>query len=108
MTKNEYMEFHRDCCQRMMDITRRKNHDYSGGDKSTDPFMNFTAVERMGICSTEQGFLTRMMDKMARISTLSTGTQAQVRDESVEDTLLDLANYSILLLGYIKSRKAGK
>jgi hypothetical protein len=86
----------------MVSITRSKNHDY-GGD--SDPFSNFTCVERLGICSTEQGFLTRMMDKMARITTFTRQGKLLVKDESVEDTLLDLANYCILMAGYLKSRK---
>lgn len=58
----------------------------------------------MGI-KTEQGFLTRMMDKMKRISSFVEKGELQVKDESVTDTLRDLANYSCLLAGYIKSQK---
>lgn len=107
MTKSEYIQLHKECCDKMVEITKRKNHDYSGGDSTTDPFLNFKSVEKLNICSVEQGFLTRMCDKLSRITTLTinTGGNNQVKDESVEDTLLDLANYSILLLGYLKSKK---
>lgn len=103
MTKAEYMEFHRACCEKMIAVTAKKNHDYSGGDP--DPFFNFTRVEMIGIASTEQGFLTRMFDKFARITTFVNRGVLQVSDESVEDTLIDLANYSILLAGYIKAKR---
>jgi len=47
-----------------------------------------------------------MGDKMIRIANLlRTGTQS-VSDESVEDTLTDLAAYSILLSAYLKSEAA--
>ena len=103
MTKKEYFEFHRACIEKMSKITEAKNADYTGiGD---DPFSNFTRVEAVGICSTEQGFLTRMMDKISRINSFVQKGELQVKDESVEDTLLDLANYAILFAGYIKSKK---
>jgi hypothetical protein len=35
MTKAGYMKFHSDCCARMVEITKAKNADYSGG--SPDP-----------------------------------------------------------------------
>jgi Nucleotide modification associated domain 1 len=103
MNKQEYLEFHEDMCKRMIALTQRKNNDYTGG--SDDPFYNFTKVEFLGITDTERGFLTRMFDKLARITTFVNKGVLQVDGESVEDTLMDLANYSILLAGYIKSKR---
>jgi hypothetical protein len=103
MNKQEYLEYHRSCCDKMMDITTRKNHDYAGF--SDDAYSNFTVVENCGIASTEQGFLTRMMDKISRINSFVKQGVLNVKDESIEDTLIDLANYSILMAGYIKSKK---
>jgi hypothetical protein len=103
MTHEEYLKFHRECCDKMMDITARKNADYTAN--SEDPFFNFTRVEALGVASTEVGFLTRMTDKLARVSTFVAGNILKVTSESVEDTLLDLANYCILLAGYIRSKK---
>ena len=106
MTKQEYFKFHQSCLDKMTEITKAKNADYTG--ESEDPFANFSMVESMGICSTEQGFLTRMSDKMARINSFVMLGQLQVKDESVKDTLLYLANYAILFAGYIESKKIGK
>ncbi len=103
MTKTEYMEFHRDCCDRMVEITRQKNADYTGTDAS--PFANFSRTELNGVCSTEQGFLVRMGDKLARITSFVQTGVLLVKDESVEDTLLDLANYCVLMAGYIREKK---
>lgn len=103
MTKEEYMAYHAGMCQRMMDITKAKNADYTG--TCLDPFSNFATVEDLGICSTEQGFLTRMTDKLKRIISFVQKGVLMVKDESVEDTLLDLANYCILFAGYIKSKR---
>ena len=94
---------HAEYCERMKKITKAKNADYSGSRNY--PFDNFEIVEKLGIATTETGFLTRMMDKMSRISCiLQTGKQ-HVKDETIEDTLLDLANYSLLLAGYLESKR---
>lgn len=103
MNKKEYMAYHLACCAKMHDITVKKNADYTG--ETDDPFFNFTRVEAVGIASTEQGFLTRMIDKISRIITFSQKGILLVADESIEDTLLDLSNYCILMAGYIKSKK---
>jgi hypothetical protein len=102
MTKQEYFEFAEKFFGDCIEISRKKNADYTGGNDN--PFANFQSVESLGI-KTEQGFLTRMMDKMARIGSFVAKGELQVKDESVTDTLRDLANYSCLLAGYIKSKK---
>ena len=42
----------------------------------------------------------RASDKIARLANLLSGHQAQVENESILDTIADLAGYSILLLTY--------
>lgn len=103
MTKQEYLAFHAETCRRMVEITKAKNADYTG--TNTDPFANFSIVEKLGIASVEQGFLVRMMDKVSRINSFVQKGVLEVKDESVEDTLIDLANYSIILAAYIRSRR---
>lgn len=85
-------------------IAKSKNDDYCGADGNTDPFKNFRFVEQLGICSIEKGILTRMCDKVARIATLLSN-EANVKDESIHDTLSDLSNYSIILSNYLDSKK---
>ena len=105
MTRSEYMKFHEDKCKQMIEVTKRKNADYSGASEKDDPFANFRIVEMVGICSVETGFLTRISDKLARIATFAKKKQLLVKDESVEDTLIDMANYCILMAGYLKEQK---
>lgn len=104
-TREWYIELHKSLCHRLIEITARKNADYTGGSTENDAFANFRQVEKLGICSTEIGFLTRMTDKMSRLNSFVKKGELQVKDESVEDTLLDLANYCILMIGYIRSKK---
>lgn len=103
MTKKQYFEYHAWACKRLQEITAAKNADYTG--EGDNPFANFTRVEALGITDTVRGFLVRMTDKLSRVNSFAQKGILQVKDESVEDTLLDLANYCILLAGYIKSIK---
>lgn len=103
MNRDDLLKFMVETHTTLIETTKRKNSDYAGKG-GENPFANFERVEAMGICSTEKGFLCRMTDKMSRISSLVDSGDQQVKDESVTDTLLDLANYSILLMAYIKSK----
>ena len=105
MSKSEYLKFFKKKLVQMYRTTKVKNDDYSAG---LDPFANFTRVEALGICSPEQGFLVRMTDKMSRISSFVQRGELSVKSESVDDTLLDLAVYSLLLAAYLKSQEVTK
>ncbi len=79
------------------EIIRRKNSDYATGE---DPFNNFRMVEMIGL-SVEQGIMTRILDKFARLSNLTaSGEEPAVADETVDDTILDLINYLAILHAY--------
>ena len=80
-----------------------KNKDYAGHE-GNEPFANFTRVESMGICTTEQGFLTRITDKMSRLSSFIHAGKMNVQDESFQDTVVDVINYMVLLSAYISDR----
>lgn len=79
---------------RMREILVAKGHDYAGAD---DRFSNFRLCEAMGI-PVWKGIVIRMSDKLSRIMCFAKTDAFKVKDESVEDTLLDLANYCLLCL----------
>lgn len=89
----------------IVETMRRKNADYTGA--TDDPFANFKAVETAGVCSTEQGIVVRMHDKLSRVGSLLKTGKAQVQDESVQDTLKDLAAYSLILADYLSQKAKG-
>lgn len=105
MTKTEFLQFQAEFFNDCAKISAAKNADYTG--TSNDPFANFQAVEALGISAVD-GFLTRMMDKMKRVASFNQNGELLVKDESVTDTLKDLANYSSLLAGYIESKAREK
>lgn len=102
MTREELISFAELFFSKNIAIMKNKNADYSGG--ASDPFANFKAVSLLGIDPNE-GFLTRMIDKLMRISSFVKKGELQVKDESVADTLSDLANYCMLMAAYIESCK---
>lgn len=104
MNRDTFLGYHKEATHRMHEICKRKNADYAGGREGADAFANFRVVECMGIATTEQGILTRMSDKLARLATFSQTGKLAVADESIHDTLLDLANYAIILAAYLDDK----
>ena len=88
-------------CEKALEILKKKNHDYSYGE---DPFKNFQLCENVGICKTEEGILVRLSDKLSRIVSLIKSNERLVKDESIEDTVIDMINYGILLLCILEDR----
>lgn len=77
------VELHKYILKQIHDTYKRKNADY--GNSFGEQFSEY------GLLSAT----IRLDDKMRRLKQLLKN-EAQVKDESIEDTLLDLANYSIM------------
>jgi hypothetical protein len=104
MNTKELLEFHKEICTKAHLLVEVKNKDYSGESGDT-PFLNLQACEMLGICSTETGILVRCLDKLVRVSNLLKAGHANVKDESIQDTLRDAINYPILLAAYLEQKK---
>ena len=103
MTRDELLKMHETICEKGRNLMRKKNADYAGNG-GHEPFANFTRVEAMGICSTEQGFLVRMTDKMSRLSSFVESGKLAVENESFEDTIIDIVNYAVLMYSYLHDK----
>lgn len=81
-------EMHAEIMKEMHDLYLRKNRDY--GDSTHDTYLKFGA----------SAYLVRMYDKLNRLHTLTKQGEgsAYVTSESIQDTLMDLANYAILMM----------
>lgn len=86
-------DLHNEICSQLNDIYRCKNHDY--GDSFGETY------RKLGIISA----ITRISDKVNRLQSLCV-QNSHVKDESICDTLLDLANYAIMTLIEIKQNEA--
>lgn len=75
---------HAEICKEINKLYERKNHDYG------DSFHQTFVEEGMAMAR------IRLGDKFSRFKTLSRGGEQKVNDESIRDTLIDLANYAIM------------
>ena len=82
---NEFMEI----LTPVADLLKKKNTDY--GNSYNESRSEFGPV----------AFLLRINDKFARLKTLTT-QEAQVNDESVQDTIADIIGYCTLELRYLR------
>lgn len=90
----EKIHLHDDILTSIHKMYINKNHDY--GDSVHDTY------EKYGLVS----FLVRMEDKLNRVRNLYMDLDnIKISDEKIEDTLLDLANYSILAVMELKLDK---
>lgn len=78
------VERHKDLCLGLNALYAKKNHDYG------DSFHVTFEEEGMAMAR------IRLSDKLNRFKSLSRQGGQQVNDESIKDTLLDLANYAIM------------
>ena len=79
---------HNEICQELNKVYAQKNHDYGNSFGET--------FDKLGIISA----VTRISDKYNRLVSLATKPEEErkVKDESITDTLLDMANYAIMTI----------
>lgn len=81
---DEKVQRHLTLCLGLNELYARKNADYG------DSFHQSFVEEGMAMAR------IRLGDKFNRFKTLSRGGEQMVHDESIKDTLLDLANYAVM------------
>jgi hypothetical protein len=80
----------------MADLHARKSAGYSGAD-NPDPWANFRRSEHVGV-KASTGALIRLLDKVSRVETLMRSPDSEQVGESIEDTLIDLAAYALIVV----------
>lgn len=89
---NKNVKDFKDITNNMFDTYIKKNHDYGNSfDKSLDKY---------GLIASA----VRLSDKMNRIDSLIK-EEAMVKDESLTDTFLDMANYCIMTVMWLNKHK---
>ena len=83
--ENEFMEEYKKIVTETMELCIKKNKDY--GSSVEDTFEKFGNIS----------YLVRITDKYNRICSLL-NREGEVKDESIDDTIRDMANYSFLWL----------
>lgn len=80
------IKMHEELCKKLNETYKNKNHDYGNSFGET--------FDKLGIISA----VTRISDKYNRLVSLCMlpEEERKVKDESISDTLLDMANYCIM------------
>lgn len=97
MTIQEEIVIFRTLTKKMGDTFAKKRSDY--GQTTTETYHKFGPVS----------MLTRMHDKLGRLDNLlGKNKKNKVSDESIEDTLLDLANYALITILEMRKKQSNK
>ena len=101
MTQKKYLEAFARLQNQKYEITKAKNSDYANNE---DAFANFSLIETItnGKITTAEGMLVRLTDKLQRVANLIY-KEADVADERLQDTLLDLSNYEDIMNIYLST-----
>ena len=79
-------------CRDLMALHARKNKDY--GNAAHESYKEFGLIS----------YVIRLNDKMKRLKSLTKpGVEQEVKNESIEDTLIDLAAYAIMAIESLRS-----
>lgn len=100
MTRKEFMKSIRGSFNEGYELIKAKNHDYARGN---DPFKNFRLSEVVLGIPVEKGILLRILDKISRIGNLL-DSQAKVKEESIDQNLIDIQNYSAIIRAWRQGR----
>lgn len=87
---------HESLLRQIHDTYIKKNHDY--GDSFSRSFKKYGLVAAM----------VRMEDKWNRLDNLASGAEQKVSDESIRDTLLDLAGYCVMTIMELDKQKSAE
>ena len=96
MTLEFVKQFREEMHRKSMEIIEKKGHDYNHKQQHQgDTLFNLRVAALLGVIDTpSQGVLVRLCDKMMRLASLmSPGVEAEIKDESIQDTIADVHNY---------------
>lgn len=92
MNKDQQIQHFDIMVSKMREILIAKGDDYAGADR----LANFKTVAAICKISPEQDCLAMIATKVARLGTLFQ-SDTSPKNESIQDSILDLANYALLL-----------
>ena len=82
-----------DIQKELTELYKKKNKDYGNSFEQS--------LNEYGLLPT----IIRLKEKITRADNILMNSQASVAEESIEDTLKDIANYSIITLTWLKNKK---
>ena len=94
MTQQQQEQHFEDLTSLMKQILLKKGGDYA---KEIDVLSNFKLAGSICGLTAEQNCLSLIATKVARLGVLLYNTEKVPNNESIRDSILDLANYAVLL-----------
>ena len=88
------VEQHKALCLDMNALFAKKNHDY--GDSFSETY------RKLGIISA----VTQITHKYNRLVEIVTSDHQEIPEETIEDTLIDLANYALMTVLELRNERA--
>jgi hypothetical protein len=92
MTKEEQQEFFDEYINKMRDVLLNKGDDYANADRLS----NFKMAGQIAGGNAQLNCLNLIATKVARLGVLLNSNDAP-KNESINDSIMDLANYAMLL-----------
>ena len=86
--KPEFIRFAAECFDRCLELMKKKNQDYADPSDALSNFREFGSF----------GVIVRMGDKWNRIKNITKNQKVDVKDESIQDSLMDMINYCVICL----------
>ena len=86
------VQIHGKICKELTETYKKKNADYGNSFENS--------LDKHGLIAA----IVRMDDKMSRLISLNSKNEQQVMDESLRDTLMDLANYAIMSVMWLDNK----
>ena len=100
MKQDEQLKHFQEFTKQMETIIFKKGNDYANEDRLS----NFKLAGTICGLKAEQNCLSLIATKVARLGVLF-NSDKKPNNESIEDSVLDLANYSVLLSMILKDQK---
>jgi hypothetical protein len=101
--KEWWEKFRHEEVQYILELTGRKNSDYTGGDGCNNPFANFDASVEFDV-DPLTGICVRMQDKFQRAKAFCAAGSLEVNTDGdkAKDIFRDLIGYSLIAIGMLE------
>ena len=104
MNKEEQTKHFGEITSKMKEILFKKGNDYA----NTDRLSNFKLAGSICGMTAELNALNMIATKVARLGVLLQNTDKAPNNESIRDSILDLANYAVLLDMIVSEKEVKK
>lgn len=104
-TRRDLLELHARMAQQALALLSAKSQDYARYD---DPFINLRMAAELSGVGIERVALQYLAQKLVRLRNVCDNGAVAVKGELVEDTLMDIINYSVLLAGILEHKEHEK